>query len=156
LGTLQAVAQASKILNEAAEHPIGNDYKIKINELYNSLFRGENPRWMSEFQKCEFVERIDVPLNNSEWLLSQFEMIKNVSRELERLQMLHNIVKRACPGTCSFYDSLGPEASFNRVKSKKKVAEDPGTHVYPRRNYIRGSVPMPLSWKIQMASPYEE
>ena len=156
LGALQAIEQATKVLNEASEHPVGNDYKLKINELYNSLFRGANPRWMSEFQKCEFVERIDVPLNNSEWLLSQFDRIKNTSGEPERLQMVHEILNRTNPGPGGFYDNLGIEASFKRVKAKKKVEEDPGTHFYPRRNYIRGSVPMPISWKVQMATLYEE
>ncbi|SHF26211.1 hypothetical protein SAMN05444274_104217 [Mariniphaga anaerophila] len=156
LGTLQVIEQATKVLNEASVHPVGGDYKLKINELYNSLFRGASPRWMSEFQKCEFVERIDVPLNNSEWLLSQFDRIKNTSGEPEQLQMVYEILNRTNPGPGGFYDNLGTEASFSRVKAKKKAEEDPGTHFYPRRNYIRGVVPMPVSWKVQMATLYEE
>ncbi|MEZ5105050.1 MAG: hypothetical protein R2757_11180 [Draconibacterium sp.] len=156
LGTLQVIEQATKVLNEASVHPVGGDYKLKINELYNSLFRGASPRWMSEFQKCEFVERIDVSLNNSEWLLSQFDRIKNTSGEPEQLQMVHEILNRTNPGPGGFYDNLGTEASFSRVKAKKKAEEDPGTHFYPRRNYIRGVVPMPVSWKVQMATLYEE
>jgi hypothetical protein len=70
--------------------------------------------------------------------------------------MVNKILNRTNPGPGGFYDNLGTEASFNRVQSKKKAEEDPGTHVYPRRNYIRGSVPMPVSWKVQMGTLYEE
>lgn len=156
VGTLNALKNAEYILLHTDKESINQDYKEKINDLYQTLFQSPGPQWMTENQKCEFVDRIDVPLNNSEWLLAQFNSINKLATEPERLQQINNVLNRTNPGPGGFYDNLGTEVSFRRVKSEKTTFQDPGSHVYPRRNYIRGSVPMPVSWKVQMATLYEE
>ncbi len=155
-GALHAIDSAGDILMRATNEPICQDYKEKISILYHSLFRASGLQWMTEIQECLFFERIDAPLNSSEWLIAQFDTIRSANTDAERLQLIDDLLNRTNPGSGGFYDNLGTESSFKRVKSRKTAHEDPGSHVFPRRNYIRGSIPMPVSWKLQMASLYDE
>lgn len=154
-GTIHAMEKAENILLQATENPINLDYKEKITALYYALFRAPAPRWMSEFQKCEFFENIDVPLNSSEWLIAQFDRIKSIPVESMRLQTIEEILQRSNPGPGGYYVNMGTAESFERIKSPKTAENDPGSQVYPRRNYIRGSIPMPKAWKLQMTTLYE-
>ncbi len=152
---LAALKKAQGILSLAQSERVSPEYMAKVEELYQSLFRAPAPRWMTEIQKCQFVERIDVPLNDSEWLISQFDEIRKLATESERIQQVETVLHRIDPGPGGFYNNMGTDASFRRVKSAKTAEDDPGTLVFPRSNYNRGTFPMPNAWKMQMATLYD-
>lgn len=156
LGAFVALRKAQDIFGMAQAEPISSGYKDKIEKLYHSLFMAPTPRWMTERQKCEFVEQIDIPLNDSEWLIAQFDRIRGLTSEQDRLHEVEALLHRIDPGPGGYYDNLGTEASFRRVRSRTTSENDPGTLIYPRINFIQSKSPIPNSWKLQLATLYQE
>ena len=50
---------------------------------------------------------IDFPLNNRRWLIRQFEHIRKLDTEEDRLQKIDGLINWSDPGPGGFYDDLG-------------------------------------------------
>src|SRR5690606_15407019 len=86
-------------------------------------------------ERGNFIDKIDLPLNDALWLLSQFSEIEDLKSENDRLMAIHKMLHRTDPGPGGFYDNFGSPRSWSKVKSNKTWAEDPGTLVSPRVSF---------------------
>ena len=70
------------------------------------------------------LDLIDRPLNNREWLESQFAAIRAMKSEKERLKAIDEIVNWSNPGPGGFYDDLGnPSAQPHLVRGRGPVTD---------------------------------
>ena len=165
-GALSSVEQAAEILRRAKSEPVAVDYRKRCVALADSLFakigsqltvarHGAQAR-----QRGGFMDGIDEPLNNAAWLTSQFDRVRTLQSEGERLQAIDKIVNRTNPGPGGFYDNMGAPGSERRIVNLISWAEDPGTLSSPRIAYAyevdraEGRL-APLAWKNQAAVIYE-
>ncbi len=73
-----------------------------------------------------FMDNIDLPLNDSRWLLSQSSKIKNLPAEAERVEAIDKLLNRSDPGPGGFYDNLGATGNWKHVVRQKTWEQDPG------------------------------
>ncbi|HOQ31148.1 MAG TPA: alpha-glucuronidase family glycosyl hydrolase [Candidatus Hydrogenedens sp.] len=122
IGAEKAMEEAMNILNKAVTEPIATDLKEKIIELYNALFKNIGLQSSVEKYKASGGERgasldyIDIPLNNRWWLEDQFQQIRQLGSEEEKIKRLNIIAHWETPGYGSFYDDVGNTAKSPHIK----------------------------------------
>lgn len=144
-GSVAAIGQARAILEKAWKSPILPDYRTKCFALADSLFKSIGAQLTIEKHgamsgRGNFLDNIDIPLNDSPWLLSQLEQIEKLSDEQQRLQEIEKVLHRTDPGPGGFYDHFGDPASWHRVVSTVSWAKDPGSLLSPRTSFGVGLV----------------
>jgi len=82
-----------------------------------------------------FIDNIDIPLNDALWILDQLNDIEKLNTEAERLAAIDQMLHRTDPGPGGFYDNFGNPAAWKRIKAKKTWAEDPGSLESPRVSF---------------------
>ena len=139
-GSLDAISAARNTLLLSHEKPVSPELKQRCYSLADSLFRTFGAQLTIEKHHAaggrgNFIDNIDIPLNNAMWLLDQLERAENHGGEPERLDAIHNILHRTDPGPGGFYDDFGTPSSWKRVRAKKTWAEDPGSLESPRVSF---------------------
>jgi hypothetical protein len=139
-GSLNAILEARNTLLLAYDKPVAQGLKQRCYALADSLFRTFGAQLTVEKHHAaagrgNFIDNIDIPLNDALWLLDQLGMAENHGGEPERLDAIYNILHRADPGPGGFYDDFGTPSSWQRVKAKKTWAEDPGSLESPRVSF---------------------
>jgi hypothetical protein len=139
-GSLNAISEARSVLFLAHEKPVSQELKKRCYALADSLFRSFGAQLTIEKHHAEggrgnFIDNIDIPLNDALWLLDQMDMAENHGGEPERLDAINNILHRTDPGPGGFYDDFGTPPAWRRVKAKKSWAEDPGSLESPRVSF---------------------
>ncbi len=118
-----------------------------------------------------FIDNIDVPLNDALWLLDQFARIEKLTEENERLEAIDKMLNRTNPGPGGFYDNFGSPASWKRIRSAKRWEEDPSSLESPRVSFGVGlqgedwvhevvakgfeGLTTPLAWMVQINTLYD-
>jgi hypothetical protein len=87
-----------------------------------------------------FVDNIDIPLNDAPYLLDQLTKIEKLSSESERLHKIDQLLRRTDPGLGGFYDHFGSSESWHRVISDVSWEKDPGSLQSPRIGFGVGLV----------------
>jgi hypothetical protein len=135
LGSLLAMKEAEAVLDKAVLKRTAVDYRAKVFELAEALYQSIRMQLSVERYKAISVGRganlntIDYPLNNRVWLKLQFEEIRKLDTEAERLKLLDEIVNWTNPGPGGFYDDLGnPSAQPHLVRG----ADGPLVHFEDR------------------------
>src|SRR5690606_12866645 len=82
-----------------------------------------------------FIDNIDLPLNDAMWLLDKFSAIEKLQNESERLAEIEKVFQRTNPGPGGFYDNFGSPRSWAKVKTEKTWTEDPGSLLSPRVSF---------------------
>ncbi len=122
IGTEKAIQESMVILNRTITDPIGIDLKEKIIDLYDALFKSIGLQSSVEKYKASGGERgasldyIDIPLNNRWWLEDQFNEIRQLNSEGEKVNRLKAIGFWETPGYGSFYDDVGNTAKSPHIK----------------------------------------
>ncbi len=166
IGSLEAIKRAERILRKAKEQPVAVAYKRKCEALADSLFKligsqlTVKKHGAKHRTRGAFMDGIDEPLNNAAWLFAQFEQIRKIKSEPERLKAIDKVVNRTNPGPGGFYDNMGAVGSEKRIVNDVPWAEDPGTLRSPRiAFYYKVNRPedksIPLAWKNQATALYE-
>ncbi len=112
-GSLAAMSEAEAILERAVTNRISTQWRARVFELAEALFRSIGMQLSVPLYKAEAVDRganldnIDVPLNDRAWLKEQFAEIRKLPEEEERLRHIEEIVHWTDPGPGGFYDDLG-------------------------------------------------
>ena len=124
----------------AHEKPVSQELKQRCYALADSLFRSFGAQLTIEKHHAaggrgNFIDNIDIPLNDALWLLDQLDMAENHGGEPERLDAIDKILHRTDPGPGGFYDDFGTPSAWKRVKAKKTWAEDPGSLESPRVSF---------------------
>jgi hypothetical protein len=131
LGALLAVQEAEAILDRAVTHRTAADYRARVFELAEALFQSIRMQLSVERYKAISVGRganldtIDAPLTDRPWLKAQFQEVRQLSSEAERLARLEAIVNWTNPGPGGFYDDLGNVACQPHLVTGPGFAADP-------------------------------
>ncbi|RRB18402.1 hypothetical protein EHT87_01670 [Larkinella knui] len=144
-GSLQAIIQARAILEKAWKAPVLAEYRTKCFALADSLFSSIGAQLTVEKHgamsgRGNFVDNIDIPLNDSPWLLDQLTQIERLTEENDRLLKINELLHRTDPGPGGFYDHFGAPESWHRVVSHTSWEVDPGSLKSPRIGFGVGLV----------------
>ena len=83
-GSSRALSRTRAILGEARRKPVAQELKRRCEELYEAVYHDEG-RWTMEYQHCPLMDQIDLPLNDSEWLLMRIDEIEALADNEERV-----------------------------------------------------------------------
>ena len=111
--SLAAMSAAESILEGAVTERVSADWRARVFELAEALYRSIGMQLSVPLYRAIAVDRganldnIDVPLNDRLWLREQFNGIRNLPTEEERLKRIGEILRWTDPGPGGFYDDLG-------------------------------------------------
>ncbi len=139
-GSNSAIINARNTLALANEKPVSPDLKERCYALADSLFRSFGAQLTIEKHNAmsgrgNFIDNIDIPLNDALWILDQLNTIERLPDENKRLTAIENMLHRTDPGPGGFYDNFGTPSAWKRVKTRKTWAEDPGSLESPRVSF---------------------
>jgi hypothetical protein len=112
-GAIVALNEARTILDQAFTHRVSEHWRTRVFELAEALFQSIRMQLSVKRYQAIAVGRganldsIDFPLNNRRWLKGQFERLRNLSSEAERLKGIETILNWTDSGPGGFYDDLG-------------------------------------------------
>jgi hypothetical protein len=140
LGSKEAISQARATLTLANEKPISPELKARCYALADSLFRSFGSQLTIKKHHAmsgrgNFIDNIDIPLNDALWMLDQLKRIEKISAENDKIAAIEKMLHRTDPGPGGFYDNFGSLSAWKRVKAKKTWAEDPGSLESPRVSF---------------------
>ncbi len=139
-GSQKAISEAKDILHKATEKKVMPRLRERCFSLADSLYRSIGAQLTVEKHHAmpgrgNFIDNIDIPLNNALWLLDQLSDIEKLSDENQRLAAIKKVARRNNPGPGGFYDNFGSPQSWARVKSNIKHEKDPGGLKSPRVSF---------------------
>jgi hypothetical protein len=164
------------MLNQAWEKPVAQDYYKRCWEIADFLFQKIGSQLSVAIHDAmpgrgDFMDYIDVPLNDAVWLLSQFDKIISGTDEKTKLSAIYTILNRTNPGPAGFYNNFGQVASKQRLVKYTPWEEDPGSLLSPRVSFgvgLRGEEwihtveakgfdgsATPLAWMNQTTTLYD-
>ncbi|MEM1570004.1 MAG: hypothetical protein QXL27_02450 [Candidatus Bathyarchaeia archaeon] len=171
IGSLRAIEEAEKILRKAQTEPVAVEYRKKCEELADKLFKNiglqlsVKRHQAANWERGAFMDDIDMPLNNMNWLLAQFQIVRKMEDEDQRLKAIDRIINRVNPGPGGFYENFGSYVSINRLFEANDWRKDPGfissrgitfatplLHLEGKRFKYDG---VPLAWVNKIFSPYQ-
>jgi hypothetical protein len=109
LGAERAMAEAAAGLN----HPVSLDLRARIEDLCDRLFRSIGLQtsvakyYASGEERGAVLDFVDYPLNNRWWLEDEFQKVRALGSEAERVARLHVLATWEHPGPGSYYDNVG-------------------------------------------------
>jgi hypothetical protein len=130
IGTLPALQQAQNILTQAAVKPAAADLRTRVNELAEALFQSihmqlSSGRYQGQRGRGTSQDNLDLPLNDRLWLETQFEAIRTLETEPERVAAIDALVNRTNPGPGGFYDDLGDPSAQPHLVRGMDFNDDP-------------------------------
>ncbi|MBZ5857597.1 glycoside hydrolase family 20 zincin-like fold domain-containing protein [Flavihumibacter profundi] len=139
-GSKPAIAAARNTLSQAHEQPVSPELKERCYALADSLFRSFGAQLTVKKHHAmegrgNFIDNIDIPLNDALWILDQLNQVEKLATEPERLAAIDQLLHRTDPGPGGFYDNFGNPAAWQRIRAKKTWAEDPGSLESPRVSF---------------------
>lgn len=112
IGAAASLDQAQSHLSQAVLEPTSEDRRTRINELAEALFQSihmqlDSARYLGQRGRGTTQDTLDLPLNDRLWLQPQFDSIRQLGSERERVAAIDAILNRTDPGPGGFYDDLG-------------------------------------------------
>tara|TARA_R110002050_G_scaffold228457_3_gene364080 strand:- start:14657 stop:17101 length:2445 start_codon:yes stop_codon:yes gene_type:complete len=177
MGPIKAIAAAKAILYKAKLQPVMQEWKNRCFSLADGLFKSIGAqltvdKHFAAAGRGNFIDNIDVPLNDGMWLIDQLSMIERNGTEVDKMEAIANLLERNNPGPGGYYDNFGTPGSWNKVVSDSSYEEDPGGLKSPRVSFgvgLRGEEwvheitavgfdghTTPLSWMNQVTALYDE
>ncbi len=176
-GTRAAIERARQILNMPNELPAHPEYKNRCKDLADDLFNSIGAQLTVAKHgamggRGNFIDNLDVPLNDAVWMLTMMEQIERLNTEEKRLEAIRTMLHRTDPGPGGFYDNFGSPKSWDRVITNIPWSEDPGSLHSPRVGFGVGLTgrewvheiramgfegqPTPLAWMNQVTTLYDQ
>ena len=139
-GSEKAISEAKSTLLLAHEKEVSPELKQRCYVLADSLFRSFGAQLTIKKHHAmggrgNFIDNIDIPLNDALWILDQLNLVEKLKSESEKLAAIDKMLHRTDPGPGGFYDNFGNPAAWKRVIAKKTWAEDPGSLESPRESF---------------------
>src|SRR5690606_9400348 len=136
-GSIRAMEAAGEVLAQAWENPVGIEWETRCVALADSLYHSIGAQLTVDKHgaapgRGNFIDNIDLPLNDVMWLMDRFVSIAALEHESERIMEIERLLNRTNPGPGGYYDNFGSLRSWARVKSKINKEEDPGGLLSPR------------------------
>ncbi|MEO8766603.1 MAG: alpha-glucuronidase family glycosyl hydrolase [Ginsengibacter sp.] len=175
-GALEAISNATTILEQGVIKPVMPELRERCFALADSLYLTIGSQLTvkkpqeAQAGRGNFLDNIDLPLNDSRWLLSQYAKISKLPSEESRLAAIDKLLYRTDPGAGGVYDNLGSKESWKHVVSQKTWSEDPGGLESPLTDFgasLKGDewvdiLPVgfdgqaiPQAWMTQVTTLYE-
>ena len=123
IGSDAAMQQALAKVNQADTNPVAPELQTKIEYYCEALFRSIGMQTSLEKYNAEYAQRacildyMNYPLNNRWWLSDEFEKIRQMSSEQEKLARLKIIYTWSNPGKGSYYDNVSDISQSPHVKT---------------------------------------
>ncbi len=135
-----SIIQAREILGQAWQKPVRPEWHERCFELANALFQSIGAQLTVEKHGAKsgrgnFLDSIEMPLNNAVWMLDQFERILEIESEDERLTAIAKMLNRTDPGSGGFHDNFGNPGSWEHVVQPFSWMQDPGGLMSPRVSF---------------------
>lgn len=145
LGAVRAMREVTGILERAWKNPILPAYQQKCSDLADSLYKSIGAQLTMKKHgamsgRGNFVDLINMPLNDAPYLLDQLRRIEKLTSETEMLKEIDAVLHRTDPGPGGFYDHFGDPESWYRVVPGLSWEEDPGSLQSPRIGFGVGLV----------------
>ncbi|CAG4988950.1 hypothetical protein DYBT9275_00192 [Dyadobacter sp. CECT 9275] len=144
-GSGEAIRQARLTLEKAWKEPILQEFQTKCSQLADSLYKSIGAQLTMKKHgamsgRGNFIDLINMPLNDAPWLLDQMEKIEKLTEESDRMKGIHEMLHRTDAGPGGFYDHFGDPESWYRVVPGLSWEEDPGSLQSPRIGFGVGLV----------------
>ena len=130
IGSEKVMQEALIMVNRADNEPVAPDLKQKIVDYCDALFLSIGMQTSVKKYNASGAERgaildfLDYPLNNRWWLTDEFEKIRKLPSENEKLKRIEIIRKWENPGKGSYYDNISDLSKGPRVKTRSEDATD--------------------------------
>ncbi|MDP3002938.1 MAG: hypothetical protein Q8N38_07410 [Bacteroidales bacterium] len=130
IGSEKAMEDALTMVNRADKEPISPELKQKIVDYCEALFQFIGMQTSVKKYNASGAERgaildfIDYPLNNRWWLADEFEKIRRMPSEKDKLDRLEIIRTWENPGPGSYYDNVSDISKGPHVKTGSDDATD--------------------------------
>ena len=139
-GSQKAINETKRILSLAIDKPVSQELRSRCFALADSLFRSFGAQLTVKKHHAmpgrgNFIDNIDVPLNDALWILDQINGLSKLETEPQRLLAIHKMLHRTDPGPGGFYDNFGNPSGWKHIKAHKTWAEDPGSLESPRESF---------------------
>ncbi|RQP18579.1 hypothetical protein [Parapedobacter defluvii] len=126
-----ALTEAIALLKKGASQPVCADWRQRCLELADSLYESIGTQLTVERhhgyeERGNFIDHIDMPLNDAPWLLPQLEALLSNPSVAEKAKQLAGILQRTDPGPGGIYDNFSEAGSWQRVEKWKGWFADPG------------------------------
>ena len=176
IGSDKALEQAEAILNQGREEPVAQDYKKRCWKIADELFekigsQTSVKRHRARDGRGNFMDYIDIPLNDAVWLISQFHKIRQLESENPKLAAINELLNRTNPGPGGFYNNFGASTTVPPLADYPSWEKDPGSLYSPRVSFgvgllgkewvhtvrakgFAGSA-TPLAWMNQVTTLYD-
>lgn len=162
VGSLTAMDEAERILARAQLEHAAEDWRHRLFELAEALFQSirmqktVDAHFAIATRRGANLDLVAYPLNDRIWLTRQFERIRALDGESERLAEIMKIVRWKDPGPGGFYDDLGDLDNQPHVVKGERYGDDPaflqspfvGFTIYERTKHWR------VSWARYMQTLY--
>ena len=155
VGSLKALDQAEKTLDDAVIKPAGVEKRQRVFEIGDALNQSIRMQLSVERHKAIAAERganldtIDNPVSNRLWLKHRFSEIRTLPEEEARLSEIEALVHWKDPGPGGFYDDLGHPSQQPHLVRGPGFEGDPEFFSSPRTGYLiarEAFDQLPLSW----------
>jgi hypothetical protein len=129
-GSEKAMNDALSIVNKADKEMVSPELRQRIFDYCEALWQSigaqtsVNKYNASGAERGAILDFIDYPLNNRWWLEDEFDKIRKMPDEKEKLERLEIIRKWENPGTGSYYDNVSDISKGPRVKTRTEDATD--------------------------------
>ncbi len=130
IGSEKAMEEALKTVNKADKEPIATELRQKIVDYCEALFQSIGmqtsvPKYnASGAERGAILDFIDYPINNRWWLADEFDKIRKMPTEKEKLARLEIIRLWENPGQGSYYDNVSDLSKGTRVNTRTEDATD--------------------------------
>jgi len=130
IGSQKAMQRALDHINRADAEPAHQFLREKIVQYCEDLFQSIQlqtsvPKYQaSGYERGAILDFIDYPLNNRWWLADEFDKIREMAEEEDRIARLEQIRQWENPGPGGFYDDVSNIAKSPHVTSRTEDAID--------------------------------
>jgi hypothetical protein len=161
-GADSSMAAAFALLQRAVSNPVEPAWRVRIGQLCADLFQSIKLQTSvplyhaSGYERGAVLDFVDHPLNNRWWLEDEFNRIRKLPTEADKLQALNLIRTWENPGPDNFYDEVGNIAKSPHVIRGEGLNTDPTMKKNPNPGYWwwdEGSSRKRLSWQTSMDWP---
>lgn len=130
IGSEKAMNEAISIVNKADVELVSPEIRQKVFDYCEALWKSIGAQTSAKKYNASGAERgaildfIDYPLNNRWWLADEFDKIRKMTSEKEKLDRLEVIRTWENPGPGSYYDNISDLSKGPRVKTRTDDATD--------------------------------
>lgn len=169
--SLRGLAKAEECLQRSAHGLVENELRQRCHALADALFDSVGAQFSVQkhealaWNRAGFMETLDLPLNDSAWLLAQLQTVRQCENEAARRQLLLQMLDRTDPGEGGYYDNFGTAESMKRARISNGT-HDPGNlksqfinfavwflHLNEKEIQKIGG-PVPLAWITNLSTLY--